>query len=64
VAYAYNPSHSGGRDQEDHGTKPPQANNSQDPIWKILITTRARGMAQGVGPEFKPQNCKNKQKGY
>jgi hypothetical protein len=34
VAHAYNPSYSGGRDQEDHGSKPAQANSAQDPILK------------------------------
>jgi hypothetical protein len=34
VAHAYNPSYSGGRDQEDHSLKPAQANSSQDPISK------------------------------
>jgi hypothetical protein len=28
VAHAYNPSYSGGRDQEDGGSKPAQANSS------------------------------------
>jgi hypothetical protein len=32
VAHACNPSYLGGRDQEDHGLKPAQANNSQDLI--------------------------------
>jgi hypothetical protein len=32
VAHAYNPSSSGGRDQEDNGSKPTQANSSRDPI--------------------------------
>jgi hypothetical protein len=35
VALACNPSYSGGRDQEDCGLKPPQANSSRDPISKI-----------------------------
>jgi hypothetical protein len=34
VAHAYNSSYSGGRDQEDYGLKPAQANSSQDPILK------------------------------
>jgi hypothetical protein len=34
MADAYSPSYSRGRDQEDHGTKSAQANNSQDPISK------------------------------
>jgi hypothetical protein len=31
VAHAYNPSCSGGRDQEDLGSKPAWANSSRDP---------------------------------
>jgi hypothetical protein len=38
VSQAYNPSYSGGRDQEDNGSKSAWANNSQDPISKIPIT--------------------------
>jgi hypothetical protein len=39
--------------------KPAQANSSRDPISKIPITKkRAGGVAQGKGPEFKPQYCK------
>jgi hypothetical protein len=47
----------GGRDQEDYGSKPTQANSSQHPILKKPIThkKKAGGVAQGVGPEFKPQ---------
>jgi hypothetical protein len=30
VAHAYNPSYSGGRDQEDLSSKPAQENSSQD----------------------------------
>jgi hypothetical protein len=37
-----------------------QANSSQDPILKKPITKRAGGVAQGVGPEFKPQYHKKK----
>jgi hypothetical protein len=40
VAHIYNPSYSGGRDQEDHGLKPVQANSSRDPILKKYITKR------------------------
>jgi hypothetical protein len=32
MAHAYNPSYSGGRDQEDQGLKPPQANSLQDTV--------------------------------
>jgi hypothetical protein len=37
VAHVCNPSYSGGRDQEDHGLKPAQANSSQDLISKKPI---------------------------
>jgi hypothetical protein len=40
VAHAYNPSNSGGRDQEDRGLKPARANSSRDPISKIPITKK------------------------
>jgi hypothetical protein len=34
VAHTCNPSYTGSRGQEDHGSKPAQANSSQDPISK------------------------------
>jgi hypothetical protein len=37
VAHTCNPSYSGGREQENHGS---QANSSQDPIYKIPITKK------------------------
>jgi hypothetical protein len=40
VAHACNPRDSGGRDQEDRGSKPAQANSSQDPILKTPITKK------------------------
>jgi hypothetical protein len=56
VAHFYNPNYSGGRDQEDCGSKPAWANSSQEPISKkIHHKKRAGGVAQGVGPEFKIQ---------
>jgi hypothetical protein len=54
VAQACNSSYSGARDQEDHGSKPAQANSSPDPISKIPNTKKTGGVAQGVGPEFNP----------
>jgi hypothetical protein len=64
VAYTCNPSYSGGRDQEDHGSKPAQENSSQDTILKNPSCTqkyRAGRVAEGEGPEFKPQyHKKNK----
>jgi hypothetical protein len=56
--HVYNPSYSGGSDQEDHGSKPALANNWRDLIFKIPNTKRAGGVAQGVGPEFKPSTKK------
>jgi hypothetical protein len=60
AAHAYNPSYSGGRDQEDDGLKPAWANSSRDPILKNSIPKRAGGVAQGGGPEFKPQYHRKK----
>jgi hypothetical protein len=64
VAHTCNPSYSGGRDQEDHGSKPAQANSSQDPVLKIPNTKRAGGVAQGLGLEFKPHYYKIKQRNH
>jgi hypothetical protein len=58
VTHAY----SEDRDQEGHLLKPAQANSLQDPISKKPFTKRAVGVAQGVGPEFKPQSTKKKKK--
>jgi hypothetical protein len=62
VANAYNPIYSGGRDQEDHGSKPALANSSRDPISTKPIMKKGGGAAQGVGPGFKLQYCKKKKK--
>jgi hypothetical protein len=40
VAHACNPSYSGGRDQEDLGSKSAQANSSQDPFSKKKNITK------------------------
>jgi hypothetical protein len=55
VAHTYNPSYSGGRDQEDLSSKPAQANSSRDLSRKTLHKNRTGGVVQGEGPEFKPQ---------
>jgi hypothetical protein len=56
VVYACNPSYSGGRDQEDCGSKPAWANSARDSILKKYPSQKRAGeVAQGVGPEFKPQ---------
>jgi hypothetical protein len=58
MAHACHPSYSGGRDQEDHGSKPALAYSSQDLISKKPSQKRFGGVAQGIGPEFKSQYCK------
>jgi hypothetical protein len=65
VAHAYNPSYSGGRDQQDHGLKPTQANTLRPYLKKkkkINNNKRAGGVAQGVGPDFKPSTTKKQKK--
>jgi hypothetical protein len=56
VVHTCNPSFCGGRDQEDRGSKPTGANSLRDPISKKNPSEkRTGGVAQGIGPEFKPQ---------
>jgi hypothetical protein len=55
------PSFSGGRDQEDLGSKLAWANSLSRPYLKNTFhKNRADGMVQGEGPEFKPQDLKIK----
>jgi hypothetical protein len=57
-----NPSSSGGRDQEDRGSKPDWANSSRDPISKNPSQKRAGG---GTGPEFKfPYHTHTKKRNF
>jgi hypothetical protein len=62
VAHACNLSYSVGRDQEDHGSKPAQANSSRDPISKKPFTKTAGAVAQGVGLSSNPSTAKKKKK--
>jgi hypothetical protein len=49
VTHAFNPSYSGGRDQEDHNSQPALANTSGDPnLKKPIAKNRAGGLAQEV----------------
>jgi hypothetical protein len=51
VAQTYNPSYSGGRDQEDRGSKPAWTSSSQDPISKIPNTKKGwRSGSSGRAP--------------
>jgi hypothetical protein len=64
VSHACDPIYSGGRNQEDCGSKPVSANSLGDTNLKNPITKKeAGGVAQGVGPEFKPQHRKKKKSG-
>jgi hypothetical protein len=58
VVHICNPSYSGSKDWEDQGLKPAQASSSWDPISKNPTQKRTGKVAQGVGPEFKPQYWK------
>jgi hypothetical protein len=64
VAHTCNPGHSGGREQENHSSKPAQANSSQNSISKKKKITKkgAGGVAPSVDPEFKPQYQREKKK--
>jgi hypothetical protein len=42
------------REDHNHGSKPSQANSSQDPISKKHHKRRAGGVVHGIDPEFKP----------
>jgi hypothetical protein len=67
VAHTCNPSYSGGRDQEERGSRSAQANSSQEPILKNpkqKKKDRAGGVAQGEGPEFKTLYYKKKIGGF
>jgi hypothetical protein len=57
-----NPSYAGGRDQEDHGSKPAWANSSQDPILKKTITKK-EGLVEWLKVKVlssNPSTTKNK----
>jgi hypothetical protein len=56
VAHACNPNYSGSRDQEEHGSKPAQANSLRDPISKknpAHMKKKTDGVTQGINPDFK-----------
>jgi hypothetical protein len=53
VAQACNLSYEAGRDDEDCGSKPAQANRLQGPIMKIYNKKRAGGVTHGIALEFK-----------
>jgi hypothetical protein len=59
VAHAYNPSYSGGKDQ-DRASKPARENSFETLSQKNPSQKEAGGVAQSVGPEFKLSLYKNK----
>jgi hypothetical protein len=64
VAHAYNPSYSGGSDQEGRGSEPALADSSVRPcLEKTHHKKGTGGVTQGVDPEFKPQYWKKKNLG-
>jgi hypothetical protein len=65
VSHTCNSSYSGGKDQEDRGLKPAQANSSQDPIKKKKkISKKSWWVAQGVDHEFKSQYQQGRRKTF
>jgi hypothetical protein len=68
VTHTYNPSFSGGSDQEDRDLKPAGKIGHETLSWKTpslpTPTQMAGGVTQGVGPEFKSQYHKTKQKSH
>jgi hypothetical protein len=47
-AHACNPSYLGDWSQEDHGSRPPLATASRDPVSKITRAKRTGGLAQAL----------------
>jgi hypothetical protein len=65
MAHAHNPGYSRVRDQEDHSSKPAQANSSSRPyLEKPFTKNRVGGVAQGKGPEFKPELRRQRSGGW
>jgi hypothetical protein len=62
VAHTYNPSYSGGRDQEDHGLKPAGQIVCKTLSQKAFHKNRAGGVAQGEGPEFNSSTTHSQKK--
>jgi hypothetical protein len=63
VTHTYNPSFSRGRDQEDRGSKPAQANSLKDSFLKNTNNNNNKKIQNRDGkvaqdPEFKPEYCK------
>jgi hypothetical protein len=63
-AHTYNPSYTRGRDQEDLCLKPAWTNKefTRPYLEKLFTKKRTGGVAQGEGPEFKPQYPQKKKK--
>jgi hypothetical protein len=61
VVHAGNPSYSGGRDQEDRGLKPAQANSSKDLISKKL-SQKKKGWWSGSRCKLSSSATKKKKK--
>jgi hypothetical protein len=64
VAHTCNPSYSGGRDQEDRGSKPAQANSSKRPYLEKLFTKielvewlKVKALSSSPSPETNKPRC-------
>jgi hypothetical protein len=62
AAHICNPSYSGGRDQDDQGSKPARANGSWDPILKKPITKKGWGRGSRCRSWVQAQYHKKKKK--
>jgi hypothetical protein len=63
VGHACNPSYSGGRDQEDCGSKPAQANSSGRPYLEKPFTKNwIGGVAQGSSPSTAKRKERKKER--
>jgi hypothetical protein len=62
VTHTCNPNYLGGRDQEDHGSKPTWANNSRPHPKKNPSQKKAGGVAQDLSTEFKPRYRKKRKR--
>jgi hypothetical protein len=60
IAHACNPSYSGGRDQEDCGSKPAQANSFRNPISKKILRKKKKKKKAGEVAQKKKKKKKKR----
>jgi hypothetical protein len=64
VGHAYNSSYSGGRNQEDSGSKPAQANGLQDPVLKNPLQKSGCWSGEGEDPVSSPSTTKKSNRSF